>query len=57
MRALEQMLRTNSLMDWASATGVALAVLAGILIVKQIIIRQLVAYAQKPSTPPDDFVS
>jgi len=57
MRVFEQMLNTNTLADWASAAGVVLAILATILVVKRIVIRQLATYARKTTTPLDDFVS
>jgi small-conductance mechanosensitive channel len=57
MHAFEQILRANSLADWASAVAIALGTLAVFQIVKQIVIRRLAAFARKTPTALDDFLA
>lgn len=57
MHALEQILQTNTLIDWFSALGAAIGTLAVFWILKRIVLLRLARYARKTTTPLDNFVS
>ena len=57
MRALEQILLANTLVDWLGALGIALGTVAAFWILKRIAIRRIAAYVRKTSTPIDDFLA